>query len=412
MEFSELELEPHVLDGLNAMGFTKATPIQEQAIPAIMSGKDIIGCAQTGTGKTGAYLLPILNHLAIRKKRGIDTLIIVPTRELAVQIDQQLQGFSYFLDATSAAVYGGGGGDSFTKEKQALTQGADIIVGTPGRLIAHLNLGYAKFDNLEHLVLDEADRMLDMGFFEDLMKIVSYLPEKRQNLLFSATMPPKIRELAKKILQEPDEISIAISKTAKGVTQAAFMAFDKQKIDLIKYLMKDNDVKSAIIFASTKVKVREVTRNLVKLGVKAGEIHSNLDQSERENTLNEFRNRKIHVLVATDIVSRGIDIKGIEMVINYDVPNDPEDYVHRIGRTARADNTGEAITFINAKEQGKFYRIEELLEQEIRKVPLSFFGFEDGPKYTADKRSSRSQNRSPRPKNRGGNRDRHSEKSR
>lgn len=382
MEFSEFGLHQQVIDGLEAMRFTKATPVQEMAIPVVMEGRDLIACAQTGTGKTAAYLLPILSYIASTESvASVSALVIVPTRELALQIDQQLQGFSYFLGVTSIAIYGGSGAMSFEQEKKALTQGADIIICTPGRLIAHLNMGYAQLQGLEFLVLDEADRMLDMGFFEDLMKIVSFLPAKRQNLLFSATMPPKIRDLAKKILEDPAEISISISKPAKGVVQAAFLVYDHQKVSLIQHLLKDGDVNSAIVFTSTKLKASEVTKALQRNGLKAAGVHSDLEQKEREETLNSFRNKQLNVLVATDVLSRGIDIKGIEMVINYDVPHDAEDYVHRVGRTARADETGEAITFINEHEGRKFHKIEELIGQEVRKVPISIFGFTPGPEY-------------------------------
>lgn len=382
MKFEELNLNDNLMEGLHSMGFEEATPIQEEAIPSILEGKDMIACAQTGTGKTAAYLLPILHKLASKKDRAVDTLIIAPTRELAIQIDQQVQGFSYFTAATSAPIYGGGDAEAFGREKKALIDGADIIIATPGKLISHLNLGYANLDQVKHLILDEADRMLDMGFLEDIMKIVSYLPKKRQTLLFSATMPPKIRDLAKKTLVEPKEISIAISQTAEGVVQVGFCLHNEQKIEMIEYLFKDDDVRKAIIFASTKTKVKQIAKTLKKKKLKVGEIHSDLDQSERIETLNLFKAQKINILVGTDIISRGIDIKDIDMVINYDVPDDGEDYVHRVGRTARAASTGEAITFINQRDQSKFARIEELIDKEIRKVPIELFGFDPGPAYS------------------------------
>ncbi|MGB0525205.1 MAG: DEAD/DEAH box helicase [Flammeovirgaceae bacterium] len=381
MKFEELGLSDNLMEGLHTMGFEEATPIQQEAIPCILEGRDLIACAQTGTGKTAAYLLPILNKLAGKTSTSIDTLIIAPTRELAIQIDQQVQGFSYFTASTSAPVYGGGDAESFGREKTALTKGADIIIGTPGKLISHLNLGYAKLDQLKHLILDEADRMLDMGFFEDIMRIVSFLPKDRQTLLFSATMPPKIRDLAKKTLKDPNEISIAISETAEGVVQAAFSLHNDQKIPLIQYLFKDDDIPKAIIFASTKTKVKEIARTLRKKKLKVEEIHSDLDQSARLEALNLFRAEKINILVATDIISRGIDIKDIDLVINYDVPGDGEDYVHRVGRTARAASSGEAITFINPRDQSKFHKIEELIKKDIRKIPMELFGFEAGPEY-------------------------------
>ncbi len=387
MTFKELKLHEDVLQGLDAMGFEKPTPIQEQSIPIIIDNKDIIAVAQTGTGKTAAFLLPVLHKISEQQieEGQINTLVISPTRELAVQIDQQLEGLGYFTIATSMPVYGGGDGDGFSREKRALEDGAHIIVGTPGKLISHLNLGYAKIDNLKHLILDEADRMLDMGFYDDIMKIINQLPKERQTIMFSATMPPKIRKLAKDILTDPEEISIAISKPAEKVVQAAFLAYDGQKIELVKYLLRDNDVPSLIIFASTKLKVKQLTRELQKQGLNAKPISSDLEQSERESILNEFKSKKLQILVATDVISRGIDIDNIDMVINYDVPNDPEDYIHRIGRTARASSEGEAVTFINEDDQYKFSRIEDLIEREIRKVKMPA-EIGDGPEYNPKKR--------------------------
>lgn len=388
MTFKELKLHEDVLQGLDAMGFTQPTPIQEASIPIIIDGKDIIAVAQTGTGKTAAFLLPILHKISEQQiqEGEINTLIISPTRELAVQIDQQLEGLAYFTVATSMPVYGGGDGDGFSREKRALQDGAHIIVGTPGKLISHLNLGYAKINNLKHLILDEADRMLDMGFYEDIMKIINQLPKDRQTLMFSATMPPKIRKLAKDILTDPEEISIAISKPAEKVVQAAFLTYDGQKIELVKYLLRDNDVPSLIIFASTKIKVKQLTRELQSQGLNANMISSDLEQAERLSILNEFKSKKLQILVATDVISRGIDIDNIDMVINFDVPNDPEDYIHRIGRTARASSEGEAVTFINNDDQYKFSRIEELIEKEIRKVDLPA-EIGEGPAYNPKKGS-------------------------
>lgn len=387
MTFKELKLHQDVLQGLEAMGFEKPTPIQEQAIPVVIDNKDLIAVAQTGTGKTAAFLLPILHKISEAQipEGKINTLIISPTRELAVQIDQQLEGLGYFTIATSMPIYGGGDGDGFAREKRALEGGAHIIVGTPGKLISHLNLGYAKIKDLQHLILDEADRMLDMGFYDDIMKIISHLPKERQTLMFSATMPPKIRKLAKDILKDPEEISIAISKPAEKVVQAAFLAYDGQKIELVKYLLRDNDVPSLIIFASTKVKVKQLTQELQKEGLNAKPISSDLEQSEREAILREFKSKKLPILVATDVISRGIDIDNIDMVINYDVPNDPEDYIHRIGRTARASSEGEAVTFINEDDQYKFSRIEKLIEKEIRKVKLPE-ELGSGPEYNPNRR--------------------------
>ena len=391
MTFKELNLHQNVLEGLDAMGFEKPTPIQAQAIPVVIDNKDLIAVAQTGTGKTAAFLLPILHKISEEQtpEGEINTLIISPTRELAVQIDQQLEGLGYFTIATSMPVYGGGDGDGFSREKKALEGGAHIIVGTPGKLISHLNLGYAKTENLKHLILDEADRMLDMGFYDDIMKIISHLPktDARQTLMFSATMPPKIRKLAKDILKDPEEISIAISKPAEKVVQAAFLAYDGQKIELVKYLLRDNDIPSLIIFASTKVKVKQLTKELQDEGLNAKPISSDLEQVDRLSILNEFKSKKLQILVATDVISRGIDIDNIDMVINYDVPNDPEDYIHRIGRTARASSEGEAVTFINTDDQWKFGRIEDLIEKEIRKVDLPA-SLGEGPEYNPKKRPS------------------------
>lgn len=405
MTFKELKLHEDVLQGLDAMGFEKPTPIQEQSIPIIIDNKDIIAVAQTGTGKTAAFLLPILHKISEQQiqEGEINTLVISPTRELAVQIDQQLEGLAYFTVATSMPVYGGGDGDGFAREKRALQDGAHIIVGTPGKLISHLNLGYAKISNLKHLILDEADRMLDMGFYDDIMKIINQLPKDRQTIMFSATMPPKIRKLAKDILTDPEEVSIAISKPAEKVVQAAFMVYDGQKIELVKYLLRDNDVPSLIIFASTKIKVKQLTRELQSQGLNANMISSDLEQAERLTILNEFKSKKLQILVATDVISRGIDIDNIDMVINFDVPNDPEDYIHRIGRTARASSEGEAVTFINNDDQYKFGRIEELIEKEIRKVKLPA-ELGDGPEYNPKKRGGGGRRPYNRKKGGGGNR--------
>jgi superfamily II DNA/RNA helicase len=370
VKFSEFNLDAQLMEGLASMGFETPTPIQEQTIPIIMEGKDLIACAQTGTGKTAAYLLPILTKLAAHPSPNVDTLIISPTRELALQIDRALEGFAYFTSVSSIAIYGGNDGSSFEREKTALTTGANIIIATPGRLMSHLNMGYVKFDKLKHLILDEADRMLDMGFYEDIMKIISYLPKQRQTLLFSATMPPRIREMAKKNLINPVQISIAIAKPAEGIMQAAYMVYDNQKNKLIVDLLKGKNLQSVLIFSATKVNVKNLERELHQLRLSVKAIHSDLEQKEREEVLRDFTSRKTQVLVATDILSRGIDIEGIDLVINYDVPRDAEDYVHRIGRTARAQSTGVAITFINEKDQRSFKKIEDFLGKEIFKSPL------------------------------------------
>ncbi len=382
MKFRELGLGDTVMDSISAMGFEDATPIQAQAIPLILENRDLIGSAQTGTGKTAAFLLPVIEKL-LRKpslSNKVKVMVICPTRELAVQINQQMQGFSYFTDIASAAVYGGGDSNSFSDEKNAFINGVDVIIGTPGKLIAHGNMAYADFSDVECLILDEADRMLDMGFYDDIMKIVSKLPKKRQNLLFSATMPPRIKTMAKKLLNNPAEITIALSKPAEKVRQLAFVVYDNQKDPLIKYLLTKRERKSVIVFCSRKSTVKDLTRMLKREGIVADEIHSDLDQNLREDTLNKFKSGTVKVLVATDIVARGIDVDNIELVINYDVPQDAESYVHRIGRTARADSDGAAYTLISPKEQRDFADIERLIEAEVDKANLpGFLG--DAPSY-------------------------------
>ncbi|MEL6389557.1 MAG: DEAD/DEAH box helicase [Bacteroidota bacterium] len=372
MTFKELGLEETILDAIGYMGFETATPIQEQAIPHIMKGTDVLACAQTGTGKTAAFILPILSRLSKEPSDHIDTLVLAPTRELALQIDQQIQAFSYFAGASSVSIYGGGSGEEFAQQKRAIEGGVNIIVATPGKLISHLNMGYVDFSNIKNFILDEADRMLDMGFIDDINKIESYLPKDRQTLLFSATMPPKIRKLSKEILRrEAAEISIAISKPAAGVLQAAYLAYDSQKAQLIKTLINDKPAyTSIIVFTSTKKKVGDVVRALKGNGYGVEAVSSDLDQTDREKALQRFKSHETRVIVATDVLSRGIDIKNINLVINYDVPNDAEDYVHRVGRTARADTTGVALTIINPDDMYKFSKIERLIEREIPKVPL------------------------------------------
>ncbi len=371
MEFEEFRLNDSLLEALSYMGFEKATPIQISTIPEIINGKDLIACAQTGTGKTAAYLLPVLEKLSKGPKEGINTLIVVPTRELAIQIEQQIRGFAYFVPVSSIAIYGGGDGTSWDQEKKVLTEGADIVVSTPGKLISHLNMGYVKFDTIEHLILDEADRMLDIGFHEDLMKIVKKLPKDRQTLMFSATMDPRIRKLAKDILNDPCEVSTAIAKPADGVMQVAYLVYEQQKIALINKLLTDKpDYNSILIFSSTKKKVTEIVRSLAKHGNKAKGISSDLEQKEREEVLSGFRSHQTRILVATDVLSRGIDIKDIHLIVNFDVPQDAGDYVHRVGRTARADNTGVAITLITEPDMFKFHRIEELIEMTVLKLPV------------------------------------------
>ena len=381
MKFKEFDFIPEIMEGLESMGFEECTPVQELAMPVIWKGNDLIACAQTGTGKTAAYLLPVLNRITQTKSHGINTLIIAPTRELVLQIDQQIEGFSYFCGATSLAVYGGGEGAAFDQQKAALIQGADIIVATPGRLLSHINLKYSDFSTIKHLILDEADRMLDMGFFDDIMRIVRELPTARQTLMFSATMPSKIRKLAEGILHNPESVSIAISKPAENIIQAAYMVYENQKVALVKSLLKGKtDYKSVLIFTSRKINVNGLVRELRRMGFSADGMLSDLEQKEREDVMLRFKNRETQILVATDIVARGIDIDGIDLVMNYDVPRDPEDYVHRIGRTARAQSSGVAITLISDLDQHNFKKIEELIERDIIKIPLPP-DFAEGPLY-------------------------------
>jgi superfamily II DNA/RNA helicase len=351
------------------MGFDEASPVQEMVLPIALQKRDLIACAQTGTGKTAAYLLPLLHHIKNSGEDKIKALILAPTRELVHQIDQQFQGFSYFVGLDSVAIYGGSDGAIWEQQRLAIERGAHVLVASPGRIISHINLGYVDFSGLEYLILDEADKMLDMGFLEDLEKIVKHLPKNRQTMMFSATMPPKIRQLAKTILKNPYEINIATSKPAEGVLQAAYLTFDNQKNPLIKHLLAEKELDSVIIFASTKIKVKELHADLVKAKLNAKAIHSDLEQSEREEVMLGFRNKKFPILVATDVVSRGIDVDNISLVINYDAPNDPEDYIHRVGRTARASSTGVALTFINEADQYKFGQIEKLIEDVIFKIP-------------------------------------------
>jgi len=381
--FKDFEFHPLIQESIDAMGFQKPTPVQSEAIPLIMQGKDLIACAQTGTGKTAAFLLPVLQKIVKNNDfEGTKLLVIVPTRELAMQIDQHLQGFSYFIPVSSVAVYGGGDGDTWEQQKSAIAAGVNMIIATPGRLISLISLEYLRAENLDTLVLDEADRMLDMGFYDDIIKIIKTLPIERQTLMFSATMPPKIRLLAKKILSDPAEITISLAKPAEGVLQGAYLVYDEQKQALIMDLLHDKpDLKSILVFSATKKNVKALYRQLKDDGFTCGAIHSDLAQSERVAVLNDFKNRKFQILVATDIVSRGIDIDSIDIVINYDVPADAEDYVHRVGRTARAKQTGVALTFINQKEVRSFRSIERLIGNEIHKLPLpSHIG--KGPEYT------------------------------
>ena len=365
MDFKDFNFNPDLLEGLLAMGFRNATPIQEQAIPIILDKKDLIACAQTGTGKTGAYLLPIMNMISETKDRHNNTLILAPTRELAQQIDLQVEALSYFTNISSLTVYGGGDGIAYEQQKRSMREGVDLIIATPGRLISHLSSGLLKLDQLQHLVLDEADRMLDMGFYDDIMKIISFLPEKRQTVMFSATMPPKIRTMAAKLLTNPLQISLAISKPAEGIDQQIYMVHDDQKVPLLTELLRNGGYKSIIVFASTKEKVKNLGKVFRGLGLKAEAFHSDLDQKERESILQTFKNKQLPIIIGTDVLSRGIDVEGIDLVVNFDVPHDAEDYVHRIGRTARAATKGTAITLVNSRDKRKLDSIEKLIERKI-----------------------------------------------
>lgn len=372
MKFSDLKLQDSVLDALDSMRFDECTPIQEQAIPIILEGRDLIAVAQTGTGKTAAFLLPILDKLSTGNysEDAINCIVMSPTRELAQQIDQQMEGFSYFMPASSVAVYGGNDGILFEQQKKGLILGADVVIATPGRLIAHLGLGYVDLSKVSFFVLDEADRMLDMGFYEDIMQIFKHLPTSCQIIMFSATMPAKIQQMANTILKNPVEIKLAVSKPADKIIQAAYICYENQKLGIIRALFADEVPERVIVFASSKIKVKEVARSLKMMRLNIGEMHSDLEQSQREHIMREFKSGRINILVATDIVSRGIDIDDIRLVVNYDVPHDNEDYVHRIGRTARANNDGVAVTFVSEKDQSNFKSIEKFLERDIYKIPV------------------------------------------
>ena len=368
MRFDELDLEDEVLDGIDAMNFQEMTPVQEQTIPIILDGRDIIACAQTGTGKTAAYTLPLLNRLLLEgnEKNVVKSVIIVPTRELAQQIDMQFQGFSYYMPVSTAVIYGRG----WDQQKRGLQMGADVVIATPGRLISHLTNSRVDLSHVDYLILDEADRMLDMGFYDDIMQIVSYMPKSRQTLMFSATLPPKIRQMAKQILNDPAEVNIAISKPNEAIEQGAYICYEGQKLGIVREMFSRPSESKTIIFSSSKLKVKELAHTLKRMKLDVAPMHSDLDQEKREQVMLDFKNNKVRILVATDIVARGIDIEDIGMVINYDVPHDPEDYIHRIGRTARANADGVAITFVCEPEQGKFHKIEEFIEKDIYKIPL------------------------------------------
>ena len=388
MKFEELDLNDNVLDALYDMRFDECTPVQENCIPPILDKRDVLGVAQTGTGKTAAYLLPILSRLADGgfPKDAVNCIIMSPTRELAQQIDQAMQGFSYYLpDVSSVAVYGGNDGNRYDQEMKSMRLGADVIIATPGRLISHISMGNIDLSKVSFFVLDEADRMLDMGFSEDIMKIASGLPESCQTIMFSATMPKDIETMAQKLLKNPVEIKLAVSKPAEKINQSAYICYETQKLKIIDDIFKAGDLKRVIIFSGSKMKVKQINQALQRLKINCGEMHSDLDQAQRDEIMYKFKSGQLDVLVATDIVSRGIDIDDITMVINYDVPHDAEDYVHRIGRTARADRDGVAITFVNEDDMYAFHQIEKFLEREITKNPLPE-GCGEGPEYTTTKR--------------------------
>lgn len=389
MRFDQLDLSDDILDALDAMRFEECTPIQEQAIPLILEGRDIIAVAQTGTGKTAAYLLPVIDRLADlpEAKDYVNCIVMSPTRELAQQIDRQMEGFAYYVPVSSVAIYGGTDGATFAQQQRGLKMGADVVIATPGRLLAHLQMGYVDLSKVSYFILDEADRMLDMGFYDDIMQIVKQLPESRQTLMFSATMPPKIQQMAKAILKDPAEVKIAVSRPTEKIDQSAFVCHEGQKSGILRHLFKTAHSKRVIVFSSSKQKVKELARELRRAKVKTGEMHSDLEQNDRDQVMLDFRAGRLDVLVATDILARGIDIDDIAMVVNYDVPHEAEDYVHRIGRTARANADGMAVTLISQREQPKFGYIENFLGYEVRKqeVPAELG---EAPEYNPKKRSS------------------------
>lgn len=393
MKFEETYLNDNILDALYDMHFEEMTPVQEKCIPEILDGHDLIGVAQTGTGKTAAYLLPILSMLDDGgfPKDAINCIVMAPTRELAQQIDQAMQGFGYYLEGVSSvAVYGGNDGTRFDQEMRGLKMGADVIIATPGRLLSHIRMGHVDLSRLSFFVLDEADRMLDMGFSDDILQIAKLLPKEHQTIMFSATMPNKIQQLARTLLYKPVEVKIAVSKPAEKIQQSAYVCYEPQKLDIIRHLFKAGELKRVIIFSGKKDKVKDITRELQRIHINCAPMHSDLTQQERDDVMYRFKAGMVDVLVATDIVARGIDIDDILMVINYDVPHDAEDYVHRIGRTARAQRDGIAITFVSDKDMRYFSDIERFLEKEIAKKSL-LEGIGEGPEYkpTSPRKSTR-----------------------
>lgn len=396
MRFDELNLEDAILDGLDAMNFQEATPVQEQTIPVILAKKDIIACAQTGTGKTAAYVLPIINELSKGgfSENAVNAVIMAPTRELAQQIDQQIAGFTYFVPISAVAIYGGTDGVAWEQQRRGLEMGADIVIATPGRLLSYIKLGTVDLSQVSYFVLDEADRMLDMGFYDDIMQIYKQLPPTCQIIMFSATMPPKIRTLAETILKNPEEIQLAISRPPETIMQTAYICYDAQKIKILEDLFSKARPQRVIIFASAKVKVKELANTLSRMNFNVAQMHSDLEQAQREEVMKDFKNGKIDILVATDVVARGIDINDIRLAVNFDIPHDPEDYVHRIGRTARGTNgEGLAITFVSPEEQSGFKRIEDFLGKQVYKIPIDP-SFGETPEYkpvTRSRKKGRSQ---------------------
>ena len=390
MYFTDFDFEDEVLDALDAMRFEKCTPIQEQTLQPLMDGRDLIGVAQTGTGKTAAYLLPVLNRLCTGEypEDAINCVIMAPTRELAQQIDRQLEGFTYFMQVSSVAVYGGNDGQRYEQELRGMAKGADIIVATPGRLISHITLGNIDLSKVSFFILDEADRMLDMGFCNDIMTIAKQLPKKRQTMLFSATMPEEIRKLASDLLTDPLQVTLALAKPADGITQQAYICHEGQKLGIINSIFDSESSERVILFASRKTKVKEIARTIRKHGFNVGEMHSDLSQSERDEIMYQYKSRKIDMIVATDILARGIDIDDIRIVINYDVPRDCDDYIHRIGRTARAGTKGRAITFVSQEDQEYFKRIEDFIEQDVPKMEVPA-ELGEAPAYEPKKKEKR-----------------------
>jgi superfamily II DNA/RNA helicase len=403
LKFEDFNLDPEILYSIQMVGYSEATPIQDQAIPLILDGKDVIGCAQTGTGKTAAYLLPVIHRLMKSEPGHIRTLILVPTRELALQIDEAAEAFCYTAGISTIPILGGKEGDVFTRQKMALQRGTDIVIATPGRLMMHMALGYVDFTKVETVILDEADKMLDMGFYGDIIRVIQDTPKDRQTLLFSATMPNAIRDLAREIMVSPEEINLKLAKPAEGINQIAYSVYDNQKIPLLESLIREREVDSMIIFASSKASVDNITRRLQELKYNVKAIHSDKEQAERQQTLREFKNKQFPIVVATDVLSRGIDIDNLSHVLNFDCPRDAEDYVHRVGRTARASAKGEAITFVNPKDQYRLVKIERLIGNAIT-MPELPPEVGKGPEYDPNQRKGKGKGRDSGRKGPGGDR--------